>query len=174
MESGHRILRFYALRNALGYCTHDANTTLEQMEDILYRRIVGILATLICYNYKKGIDNMKYLFICYKSCSTCAKAKKTLETNNLDYTYREITTQNPTVEELKEWVKLSGLPIKKFFNTSGKIYREKKLKEKLKYMTDLEKLQLLATDGMLVKRPLLIAEEKVLVGFDEEEYQKLT
>ncbi|NLC54524.1 MAG: arsenate reductase family protein [Erysipelothrix sp.] len=116
---------------------------------------------------------MEYLFICYKSCSTCAKAKKSLEANNINYTYREISDANPSVEELKAWIKLSGLPIKKFFNTSGKIYRELKLKEKLKYMTDLEKIQLLATDGMLVKRPLLVSQEKVLVGFDEEKYQKL-
>ena len=116
---------------------------------------------------------MSYLFICYKRCSTCAKAKKFLEENNIDYKFREITEENPTAKELALWIEKSALPIKRFFNTSGKIYREQNLKDKLPTMSDSEKIDLLATDGMLVKRPLLIKDDKVLVGFKEKEYKEL-
>lgn len=109
---------------------------------------------------------MKYLFICYPRCSTCQKAKKWLEDNKIDYDYRHIAKQNPTVEELQKWIPQSGLPIKKFFNTSGKIYREMGLKNKIPQMTDKDLIALLSTDGMLVKRPLLIGDNKVLVGFN--------
>lgn len=116
---------------------------------------------------------MEYLFICYKRCSTCAKAKKFLNDNDVEYTYREISKNNPLQQELAQWIKLSGLPIKKFFNTSGTIYRNLNLKDKLDGMSDDEKIALLATDGMLVKRPLLIGESDVLVGFNQTEYEKL-
>lgn len=116
---------------------------------------------------------MSYLFICYKRCSTCAKAKNFLEENNVDYIFREITEKNPTAQELALWIEKSGLPIKRFFNTSGKIYRDQNLKDKLPTMSDSEKIDLLATDGMLVKRPLLIGDDKVLVGFREKEYQEI-
>lgn len=114
---------------------------------------------------------MEYLFICYKRCSTCNKAKKYLSENNVDFTFREITEENPTVKELTAWIKLSGLPIKRFFNTSGTIYRKLNLKDKLEAMSDQEKIELLATDGMLVKRPLLVSKDQVLVGFKEKEYE---
>ena len=115
----------------------------------------------------------KMLFICYEICSTCKKAEKFLNDHGITFTKRAINTDNPTYEELKKWVKMSNLPINKFFNTSGKLYRELSIKDKLKDMSDDEILKLLSTDGMLVKRPLLISEDKVLVGFKEEEYQKL-
>ncbi len=109
----------------------------------------------------------------YKRCSTCAKAKKFLNDNDVEYTYREISKNNPLQQELAQWIKLSGLPIKKFFNTSGTIYRDLNLKEKLDDMSDDEKINLLASDGMLVKRPLLIGKEKVLVGFKTADYNEL-
>ena len=113
---------------------------------------------------------MSYLFICYKRCSTCAKAKKFLEENNVDYKFREITEENPTAKELALWIEKSALPIKRFFNTSGKIYREQNLKDKLLTMSDSEKIDLLATDGMLVKRPIIIGNDFVCVGFKESEW----
>lgn len=115
---------------------------------------------------------MKYLFICYPKCSTCRKAKKYLDTNKIDYEFRDIKEDNPSKEELKDWIKKSNLDIKKFFNTSGTIYRELNLKDKLSSMTDDEKIELLATDGMLVKRPILVGRDKVLVAFKEEEWDK--
>lgn len=107
------------------------------------------------------------LFICYSRCSTCAKAKKWLEDNNLPYTWREIKRDNPSVAELTKWHKLSGLPIKRFFNTSGQVYRNLQLKDKLATMSTEEALAVLSTDGMLVRRPLLIHDDMVLVGFSE-------
>ena len=112
------------------------------------------------------------LFICYPKCTTCQKARKWLEEHKVKYTERNIATDNPTYEELKEWYKTSGLPLKRFFNTSGMIYREMQLKDKLPTMSEEEQLKLLATDGMLVKRPLLIARDKVLVGFKEAQWEK--
>ena len=109
-------------------------------------------------------------FICYPKCTTCAKAKKWLNENNIEYTERNIKTENPTAAELKEWYEKSGLPLKKFFNTSGLLYKSLDLKNKLPEMTENEMLELLATDGMLVKRPLLIGEHTVLVGFKEVEW----
>lgn len=113
------------------------------------------------------------LFIQYPKCSTCIKAKKYLTENNADFIDRNITEETPTVEELKKWVALSGLPIQKFFNTSGLVYKNNNYKEKLKTMSDDEKLAALAGNGMLIKRPLLIHEERVLVGFKEEAYASL-
>jgi len=111
------------------------------------------------------------LFIQYPPCSTCQKAKKWLTANGLVYTDRHIKENNPTYEELKTWHAKSGLPLKKFFNTSGLVYKSMNLKEKLPTMTEEEQLRLLASDGMLVKRPILVTEETVLVGFKEAEWE---
>ena len=103
-------------------------------------------------------------FICYPKCSTCQKAKKWLDENKIEYTERHIVEANPTEEELKTWYDRSGLLLKKFFNTSGMLYKEMKLKDRLPEMSEEEQIKLLATNGMLVKRPLVVDEEKVLVG----------
>ncbi len=113
-------------------------------------------------------------FICYPKCTTCKKAQNWLDSKGIEYSIRNIKEENPTYEELKEWHEKSGLPVKKFFNTSGILYRSMNLKEKLDNMTDDEKLRLLAGDGMLVKRPLLICENRVLVGFKEKEWEELS
>ena len=109
------------------------------------------------------------LFICYPKCSTCQKAKKWLETNGVEFVGRHIVEENPTVEELTRWIERSGLPVKKFFNTSGQLYRSLELSKKLPGMSDAEQYALLASDGMLVKRPLLVGNDFVLVGFKETE-----
>ena len=109
-------------------------------------------------------------FICYPKCTTCQKARKWLDENNVEYESRDIKTENPSLEELTAWYKLSGLPLRKFFNTSGLLYKSMELKTKLPNMTDEEMLVLLATDGMLVKRPLAIGDDFVLVGFKEAEW----
>lgn len=113
------------------------------------------------------------LFIEYPPCSTCQKAKKWLEDNAIAYTDRHIKENNPTYEELKAWYSRSGLPLKKFFNTSGLLYKSLNLKERLPAMSEEEQLRLLATDGMLVKRPLIIADGIILTGFKETEWEKL-
>lgn len=113
------------------------------------------------------------LLLCYPKCSTCKKAKKWLDENSVSYTERDIKLDNPSYEELKGWYEKSGLPLKKFFNTSGMAYRELNLKEKLPAMTDEEKLRLLATDGMLVKRPLVVSGDNILTGFREKEWEVL-
>ena len=112
------------------------------------------------------------LFIEYPKCSTCQKAKKWLEEHNITYTDRHIVEDNPTYEELKEWQSRSGLPLKKFFNTSGLLYKNMQLKDKLPNMTEEEQLRLLATDGMLVKRPFVVAGVVVLTGFREAEWKE--
>ena len=112
-------------------------------------------------------------FICYPKCTTCQKARKWLDDNQIEYEFRDIKLDNPTPDELKEWHKKSGLSLKKFFNTSGLLYKSLDLKNKLPTMSDDEMLNLLATDGMLVKRPILVGEDFVLVGFKEEEYRKI-
>jgi len=109
-------------------------------------------------------------FICYPKCTTCQRAKKWLDDNKIDYELRDIKLDNPSLEELTEWYNKSGLPIKKFFNTSGLLYKSLDLKNKLPQMTEDEMLKLLATDGMLIKRPLLIGDDFVLVGFKEVEW----
>ena len=108
-------------------------------------------------------------FICYPKCTTCQKAKKWLDDNKIEYEFRDIKLDNPTLDELTGWYKQSGLPLKKFFNTSGLLYKSLDLKNKLPTMTDDEMMNLLASDGMLVKRPLVIGEDFVLVGFKESE-----
>lgn len=112
------------------------------------------------------------LFIEYPKCSTCRKAKKWLLDNNIEFTDRNIVEDTPTREELKKWIKESKKDIKKFFNTSGLKYKELNLKEKLINMTDEEKIKLLSSDGMLIKRPLVITENKILTGFKEEEWKE--
>lgn len=112
------------------------------------------------------------LFIHYPKCSTCKKAKKWLDDRGLDYTDRHIVEDNPTAKELKAWHEKSGLPLKRFFNTSGMRYRELGLKDKLKDMSEEEQYEILATDGMLVKRPLLVTDDAVLVGFKEKEWEE--
>ena len=109
------------------------------------------------------------LVLVYRKCSTCLKALKWLEDNNIDFEERPIKEENPTYEELKSWYQMSGLPLKKFFNTSGLIYKDLGLKDKLPTMSEEEQLQLLATNGMLVKRPLVVGEDFVLTGFKEKE-----
>ena len=113
------------------------------------------------------------LFLCYPKCSTCQKAKKWLDGHHVAYTERHIVEDNPSYGELKEWYERSGLPLKKFFNTSGMLYKEMELKNKLPLMSEEEQLKFLATNGMLVKRPLIVTDDKVLVGFKESEWEKL-
>ena len=112
------------------------------------------------------------LFVCYPKCTTCKKAEKWLQDQGLEFEKRDIKLQNPSKEELKEWHQKSGLPLKRFFNTSGNLYKEMKLKDKLPERTEEEQYDLLATDGMLVKRPILVTEDKVLVGFREKEWSQ--
>ena len=116
---------------------------------------------------------MSVLFLEYPKCTTCKKAKAWLETNAVAFTDRHIVEQSPTAEELKAWWEKSGLPLKKFFNTSGLLYKELKLKDKLPEMSEEEQIELLSTNGMLVKRPLIIGEDFVLVGFKEAEWDRL-
>ncbi|MBP3360191.1 MAG: arsenate reductase family protein [Clostridia bacterium] len=111
-------------------------------------------------------------FICYPKCTTCQKAKKWLDDNNIEYELRDIKENKPGYEELKKWHEKSGLPLKKFFNTSGLLYKSMKLKDKLPAMSMEEQLELLASDGMLVKRPLLIDEDFVLAGFKSSEWEE--
>lgn len=112
--------------------------------------------------------NMK--FICYPKCTTCKKAQKWLDDNSVSYELRDIKEQNPSYEELTEWYKKSGLPLKRFFNTSGLLYKSMELKDKLPDMSEEEQLRLLASDGMLVKRPIAVTGDTVLVGFKEAEW----
>lgn len=113
------------------------------------------------------------LFIHYPKCSTCQKAKKWLENNNISFTERNIIEEAPTSQELKEWIERSGKEVKKFFNTSGLRYKELNLKEKLNEMTLEEKIKLLASDGMLIKRPLLVTDKEIYTGFRENEWKNI-
>ena len=115
---------------------------------------------------------MSVLFVEYPKCSTCQKAKKWLDQHGVEYEDRHIKEQNPTEEELREWHARSGLPLKKFFNTSGMLYKSMQLKEKLQEMSEKEQFHLQTTDGMLVKRPLIVMDDQVLVGFKEAEWEK--
>lgn len=111
------------------------------------------------------------LLLCYPKCSTCKKAKKWLDENNVEYTERDIKLDNPSFDELKKWHEKSSLPLKKFFNTSGMLYRDMNLKDKLPEMSEEEQLNLLASDGMLVKRPLVVKGDTVLTGFRVKEWE---
>ena len=115
---------------------------------------------------------MSVLFIEYPKCSTCQKAKKWLQENNIEFQDRHILEQTPTVKELEKWIKQSNKEIKKWFNTSGLKYKELKLKEKLSTMSDEEKIELLASDGMLIKRPILVSNSFILIGFKEKEWNE--
>ena len=112
------------------------------------------------------------LLLCYPKCSTCKKAKKWLDENNVEYNERDIKLDNPSYDELKSWYKKSGLPLKRFFNTSGMIYREMNLKDKLPNMDEEEQLKLLASDGMIVKRPIIVRGDFVLTGFRVKEWEE--
>lgn len=116
---------------------------------------------------------MKIVFIEYPKCSTCKKAKKWLEKNNLEFEDRNIVEDTPTEKELTEWIERSGLDIKKWFNTSGLKYKELNLKDKLLNMSDKEKIDLLASNGMLIKRPVLVSDNGVLIGFKEDKWNSL-
>ena len=113
------------------------------------------------------------LFICYPKCSTCQRAQKYLDENNVKYELRDIKLNNPTYEELKKWYQNSNLELKRFFNTSGLLYKEYDLKNKIPNMTEDEQLKLLASNGMLVKRPILVSDDKIFLGFIEEEWNKI-
>ena len=115
---------------------------------------------------------MSLLFLEYPSCTTCKKAKKWLDDHQLEYTDRHIKDQNPGALELKEWHEKSGIPLKKFFNTSGMVYKEMKLKDRIPAMTEAEQLNLLASNGMLVKRPIVVKDDIILIGFKETEWEK--
>jgi arsenate reductase len=117
---------------------------------------------------KIEVNTMK--FICYPKCTTCQKAKKWLDDNKIEYVLRDIKAENPTVDELKEFYVLSGQPLKKFFNTSGLLYKSMDLKNKLPEMSEEEMISLLSTNGMLVKRPILVSDEFVLIGFKENDW----
>lgn len=117
--------------------------------------------------------SQKNLFICYPKCTTCQKAQKWLEDNGIAYELRNIKEENPTMNELTRWVEKCKIPVRKLFNTSGLLYKSLSLKNKLANMSDEEQLSLLATDGMLVKRPILVSDNQILIGFKETEWQKL-
>jgi arsenate reductase len=129
---------------------------------------------MIRFKYKiKGGEKMKNLFIEYPKCSTCQKAKKWLDENKIEYVDRNIVTETPTKDELKKWITKSGLDVRKFFNTSGMKYRELNIKEKIKDMSEDEIYELLASDGMLIKRPLFISDTLILKGFKEKEWEQI-
>ena len=113
------------------------------------------------------------LFICYPKCSTCKKAQAFLDAHHLQYTLRDIKTENPAADELREWQQRSGLPLKRFFNTSGMLYKSMNLKDKLSDMSEEEQLRLLAQDGMLVKRPIIVSDKGILTGFKEAQWAEL-
>jgi arsenate reductase (glutaredoxin) len=116
--------------------------------------------------------NTPPLVLCYPKCGTCQKAEKWLKANEIEYAYRPIKEQNPSVDELKLWIELSGLPVSKFFNTSGLLYKEQNMKDKVKVLSTPELIEILASNGLMVKRPILVAEGKVLVGFKEEAWMQ--
>ncbi len=112
------------------------------------------------------------LFVCYPKCSTCMKARKWLDEKGVQYEMRDIREENPSEDEIRKWWKKSGLPLKRFFNTSGNLYKEMKLKDRLPKMSEEEQLELLGSDGMLVKRPILVGQDVVLTGFREKEWEE--
>ena len=116
---------------------------------------------------------MKPTILCYPKCGTCQKAENWLKANGIDYLYRPIKEENPGIEELNLWLKQSGLAVNKFFNTSGLLYKEQNMKDKVKTLSEIELIEILASNGLMVKRPILLAGDKVLVGFKEEEWRIL-
>ena len=114
---------------------------------------------------------MKPTALCYPKCGTCQKAEKWMKSNGIEYTYRPIKEENPTKEELKTWIAKSGLSVSKFFNTSGLLYKELNMKDKVRTLSEDELVDILASNGMIVKRPILVAGETVLVGFKEDEWK---
>ena len=130
-------------------------------------QLIGVLVR----DSSKLNRRFKMLFLCYPKCSTCQKAKKWLDEHGIEYTERHIAEKNPTYDELKAWYQQSDLPLKRFFNTSGLVYKEMQLKDKLTSMSEEEQLRLLAANGMLVKRPMVITDDIVLVGFKEAEWE---
>lgn len=130
------------------------------------------LTKSFCYN-REEVDKMSNLFLGYKKCSTCNNAEKYLKDLNIEYDRRELTENTPTVDELRAWHKLSNTDLKKFFNTRGQVYRDLELKDKYDTLTDEERYQLLSNNGMLIKRPLFISEDSVVIGFDKKAYDKL-
>lgn len=116
---------------------------------------------------------MKPVILCFPKCGTCQKAEKWLKANKTDYLYRPIKEENPTREEISEWLKKSGLPIARFFNTSGLLYRENNMKDKVKTLSEEQLIDILSSNGLMVKRPVLLFDNKVLVGFNEEEWSNL-
>ena len=143
----------------MGLCSPERVRVLEQKLENLDRKV-------------KRMEKKKMLVLAYRKCNTCLKALKWLEEHQVDFKERSIVEEHPTYEELKYWYEKSGLPLKKFFNTSGLLYKELNLKEKLPEMTEEEQLKLLATNGMLVKRPLVVGGDFVLVGFKEQEWNE--
>jgi arsenate reductase len=114
---------------------------------------------------------MKPTVLCYPKCGTCQKAEKWLKSNGIEYTYRPIKEENPTKAEIAEWLKMSGLPVSRFFNTSGLLYKEQNMKDKVRVLPEAELIDILATNGLMVKRPVLLTGNKVLVGFKEEDWK---
>ena len=146
------------------------STTSEQIVGVLHDIVEDTIITP--EQLLKGGKIMSVLFINYPKCSTCINARKWLEENNIKFTSRHIVEDNPKEEELKKYIKLSGLPVKKFFNTSGMLYREMNLKEKTASATDDEMIKILATNGLLVKRPLVVTDDGVLIGFKADKWKE--
>ena len=146
---------------------------MKHIKEIIVLIVTYFIQSYNVHNLNSKQEDLKMLVLVYRKCSTCIKALKWLEANNIAFEERPIVEQNPTYEELKAWHQMSGLPLKKFFNTSGMIYKEMKLKDKLPEMSEEEQLQLLATNGMLVKRPLVVGEDYVLTGFKENKWAEV-
>lgn len=134
--------------------------------------VIVVNDSALSYNEEKNKEKRLMLFVEYPKCSTCKRAKNWLDSHGVSYTDRHIKEENPTAAELKEWHEKSGLPLKKFFNTSGMLYREMELKDKIPNMSEEEQYELLAGDGMLVKRPIVVTDKGVLVGFREKEWEE--
>ena len=165
------ILRdFHSICENIGSKPGPGIGTLPVFTLLLVLKFVTICRATESINRKRGHD---MLFIEYPKCSTCQRAKKWLEQNEIPYTDRHIQEENPTYEELREWLDKSGLPLRKFFNTSGMLYNSMQLKDKLPGMSEEEQLRLLASDGMLVKRPIAVKGDTVLVGFTSDEWERL-
>jgi arsenate reductase (glutaredoxin) len=130
------------------------------------------MVTIFLKRFSNNFKGMNPIAICYPKCGTCQKAEKWLKANGIEYIYRPIKEENPTADELKVWLQQSGLPIFRFFNTSGLLYKEQNMKDKVKVLSEPELIDILASNGMMVKRPILLAGDKVLVGFKEEEWEQ--